>query len=186
MCVHSRLCSSGLLLNVTVLLITVLADLLLLSSFNHNKHGPPTTHHPQPYPMQLPFWLLLLHISTMQPKSIWLLICWNCRHKKEKRKCICLGTHDGTEIVLWKSTSGIFADHTVIIHLFFPPLIIVFVLGYLQPKLNSLFSVIQNFLPSMPVIVVSEHLDSHCSSGNYRWATGLQQLEHQPIPQYWH
>lgn len=47
MCVRSQLSSLGLLRSVSVLLVRVLADLLLLSSFNHNKHGPPpqpTTH----------------------------------------------------------------------------------------------------------------------------------------------
>lgn len=41
---------------------------------------------------------------------------------------------------------------------------IIFLRGHIQPMLTTLFSVIQTFLPSMPVIQASRHLHSHYSS----------------------
>lgn len=44
---------------------------------------------------------------------------------------------------------------------------IIFLGVSIQPMLTTLFSVIQTFLPSMPVIQASRHLHSHYSSSRH-------------------
>lgn len=101
-CVRSRVSSSGLLLNVSLLLITVLADLLLLSSFNHNKHRPPTDTHTHTQCNQ-PAWLLLLHFSTTlsQPSTSHLLSLSSlCPYSQPTSSS--LPTHKNDNKPLWK------------------------------------------------------------------------------------
>lgn len=157
MCVRSQLSSSGLLLSVSVLLVRVLADLLLLSSFNHNKHRPPpqpTTHSHIEYNYSSGFYYFIFQPCNLTTFSFSFVETVDMRKK--------LG-----HSFVWA--------HMMTLRLFYEKKTLEeFLLTRLQwskyHTTKSLYSstsnpcspvsclLTQNFLPSMPVIQVTRHL----------------------------